>query len=441
MLISHRERPLSGKTYYYTIDATGETATQHGSAIGYATSDPYGDGTVWINDSYGLHVEGSAAYYKINSLTTDQPYWLKYNASMNLLYAAISGPIAKINNNSMWIANVINTYDGENWANATAYTAAGAGYAFEFSPVAPTTYVRASWNKGLFKVTNNVMKTNYTSSNAKIGNLKPTPAFDNYGNLWVVCSYGNSSMPVVVLPADKFAKTTATKSDWYQPSGLLSVASFNTMQRTCFLVARKNNMKIYCDGDIPPNGKGELFCWDNGEVDPTIDTYHLVNLSRFIDQNDRVILGNRNPRLTAGWSNTISWKGFELTLDLQGRFKYMVSTGGEGQLGMYQQREISYWTPSNTGAEWQKPVYSQAGGDPYSGLLGFKNASFIKIRNLSLGYNFDKKVLKSIGLNGLKLYVQGRNLGMLYSSIDFMDLDTGRTYFNRGVTAGVQVDF
>ena len=160
-----------------------------------------------------------------------------------------------------------------------------------------------------------------------------------------------------------------------------------------------------------------------------------------INADDRVILGNKNPRLTAGWSNSFSWKGFELTIDLQGRFKYMVSTGGEGQLGMYQQREISYWRPDNTGADWQKPIYNQSGGDPYSGLLGFKNASFIKIRNLSLGYNFDKKLLKSIGLNGLKLYVQGRNLGMLYSSIDFMDLDTGRTYFNRGVTAGVQVDF
>ena len=160
-----------------------------------------------------------------------------------------------------------------------------------------------------------------------------------------------------------------------------------------------------------------------------------------INADDRVILGNKNPRLTAGWSNSFSWKGFELTIDLQGRFKYMGSTGGEGQLGMYQQREISYWRPDNTGADWQKPIYNQSGGDPYSGLLGFKNASFIKIRNLSLGYNFDKKLLKSIGLNGLKLYVQGRNLGMLYSSIDFMDLDTGRTYFNRGVTAGVQVDF
>jgi hypothetical protein len=168
-----------------------------------------------------------------------------------------------------------------------------------------------------------------------------------------------------------------------------------------------------------------------------------LNGDHVIDQNDRVILGNKNPRLTAGWTNSLSWKGIELTLELQGRFKYMVSTGGEGQLGMYQQREIDYWTPNNTGAEWQKPVYSQAGGDSYSGLLGFKDASFIKIRNLSLGYSFDKKLLDKvgIGLSNAKIYIQGKNLGMLYSSVDFMDLDTGWTYYNRGFTVGLQVDF
>ena len=160
-----------------------------------------------------------------------------------------------------------------------------------------------------------------------------------------------------------------------------------------------------------------------------------------IDADDRVIIGNKNPRFTAGWSNSFSWKGFELMLELHGRFGYTISTGGEGQLGMYQQREISYWRPDNTGADWQKPVYSQAGGDPYAGLLGFKNASFIKIRNLSLGYNFDKSICNAIGINGIKLYVQGKNLGMLYSSVDFMDLDTGATFFNRGFTVGLQVEF
>lgn len=160
-----------------------------------------------------------------------------------------------------------------------------------------------------------------------------------------------------------------------------------------------------------------------------------------IDENDRVILGNRNPRWTLGWSNTFSWKGIELTLDLFGRFKYMISTGGEGQYGMYAQRQIDYWTPDNPNADWQKPVYSTAGGDSYSSLLGFKDASFIKIRNLSLGYRLNKVTCNKIGIQGAKFYVQGRNLGMLYSSVNFMDLDTGATYFNRGFTVGLQLDF
>ena len=285
---------FAGQSYYYTIDETGQTATKQGTTVGFASSDPYGDGTVWLNDANGLHISGSTAYYKLNALTTSLPYWLKYNASMNLLYAAVSGPIARINNNSTSITNVINTYNGTTWSNATAYTAAGAGYAFEFSPLSPTTYVRASWKNGIHKVTNNVLKTNYTSSNAKIASIKPTPAFDNYGNLWVVSSYLTDDEvgvvpPVAVLPANKFAKTTASKADWFVPSGLKSLNT-GDMQRSRFIVAKKNNVKIYIDGDYPhPDGSAKLFCWDNDEVDPTINNYHLVSISRFVDQNDRQV--------------------------------------------------------------------------------------------------------------------------------------------------------
>lgn len=182
------------------------------------------------------------------------------------------------------------------------------------------------------------------------------------------------------------------------------------------------------------NANGEKFT--AGNVRPKDQNGDFV-----IDEKDRVILGNQNPTWTMGWTNTFTWKGFELALELYGRFGYMVSTGGEGQLGMYQQREIDYWTPENTGAEWQKPIYSQAGGDNYSALLGFQDASFIKVRNLSLGYTLDKKVCDKIGINNLKVYVQGKNLGNLYSSIDFLDLDLGSTYYNRGFTVGLQVGF
>lgn len=182
------------------------------------------------------------------------------------------------------------------------------------------------------------------------------------------------------------------------------------------------------------NANGHNF--EVGKVKPVDQNGDYV-----IDDKDRVILGNKNPRWTMGWSNTFSYKGIDLSIELYGRFKYMISTGGEGQYGMYNQREIDYWTPDNTDAEWQKPIYSTAGGDEYSSLLGFKEASFIKVRNISLGYNFDKNICNKLGIGSLKVYAQGKNLGDLFSTVDFMDLDLGTTYYNRGFTFGIQVGF
>ena len=182
------------------------------------------------------------------------------------------------------------------------------------------------------------------------------------------------------------------------------------------------------------NEKGAKFT--EGSVRPVDQNGDYV-----IDDKDRVILGQKRPSVTGGWTNTFEYKGLELSVELYGRFGYMISTGGEGQLGMYAQRKIDYWRPDNTDAEWQKPVYSTAGGDSYSGLLGFKNASFIKLRNISLGYNFGNKVCDALGISSLKVYAQGKNLGNLFSTIDFMDLDLGSTYYNSGVTFGVQVGF
>lgn len=160
-----------------------------------------------------------------------------------------------------------------------------------------------------------------------------------------------------------------------------------------------------------------------------------------ITDKDKVILGNRNPRLTMGWNNTFSYKGLELAVEMYGRFKYMINRGGQGQLGMYQQQEISYWTPTNTNADYQMPIYNQSGGDPYSSLLGFQKASFLKLRNVSLGYFVPKKVCKNLGISSVKVYAQARNLCDIYSTMSDYDLDLGRTYFDRGYTVGLQVEF
>lgn len=159
------------------------------------------------------------------------------------------------------------------------------------------------------------------------------------------------------------------------------------------------------------------------------------------DDNDRVILGNINPRWTFGWTNTFSYKGIELSAQMYGRFKYMISTGGEAQLGRYNQRAINYWTPDNTNADYQMPIYNQSGGDAYSDLIGYKDANFLKMRNISLGYVLPKSIIKNIGLSNLKVYVQANNPFTIYSSVDFLDLDLGGATYNRGVVFGLDVTF
>ena len=171
---------------------------------------------------------------------------------------------------------------------------------------------------------------------------------------------------------------------------------------------------------------------------------HDVNGDYKMDIEDRIVLGNRNPKTTMGWTNNFSYKGIELGFSMIGRMGYTFSTGGEALTAHANQREVDYWTPQNTGAEWQKPILAQSTSgskDNFSSLLGFRDASFIKMRNISLGYNFPKSILKPATLSHAKIYAQVINPFSIHQSIDGFDLDTGKTYFNRSFVFGLEVGF
>lgn len=160
--------------------------------------------------------------------------------------------------------------------------------------------------------------------------------------------------------------------------------------------------------------------------------------------NDRIVIGNRNPTTTLGWTNNFSYKGIELGFSIVGRMGYTFYTGGEALTAHANQREVDYWTPQNPGAEWQKPILAQAtagSGDDFSTLLGYRKASFLKVRNISLGYNLPKNILKAATLSHAKVYAQVINPFSLKQSIDGFDLDTGKTYFNRSFVFGLEVGF
>ena len=178
-----------------------------------------------------------------------------------------------------------------------------------------------------------------------------------------------------------------------------------------------------------------------------------AGMARPVDQNgdykidpndDRVVIGHTRPRWTFGMTNTFSYKNFDLSVMLYGRFDYMVDTGGEWQGGRYTQRKINYNNETNKNAEYQKPIHDDGGGDPYYQILGYKNGSFLKVRNISLGYTFPQTLVKKWNLSNLKVYVQAKNPGRIFSNIDFLELDASQNLtstWNRGFTIGLNVGF
>ncbi|MFA5326845.1 MAG: TonB-dependent receptor [Prolixibacteraceae bacterium] len=157
--------------------------------------------------------------------------------------------------------------------------------------------------------------------------------------------------------------------------------------------------------------------------------------------NDRVIIGNKIPKYIVGLTNTFNYKGFELSVFLYGRMGYVYDAGGEGLVGRYQQREVNYYTINNTNSDYQKPIYSAGYGDQYYASLGYKQSAFLKIRNISLGYNLPEQVTGKLGVSKLRLYVQASNPGFVFNKVSWIDTDLSYHASNRGFVMGLSVQF
>lgn len=157
--------------------------------------------------------------------------------------------------------------------------------------------------------------------------------------------------------------------------------------------------------------------------------------------NDRKIVGQKNPSWTAGLVNTFTYKNWELSFFIFSRWNFTMEAGAESLQGRFAQRLVDYWTPTNPTNAYPAPNYDRASGDEFKSSMNYQDGSFVKLRNISLGYQFPKQVLGNLGISNLKLFAQFRNPGLLYSKVDWLDPDLGGSTFNRGFILGVNVGF
>jgi len=79
--------------------------------------------------------------------------------------------------------------------------------------------------------------------------------------------------------------------------------------------------------------------------------------------------------------------------------------------------KVDYWTPENTDAKYPKPGGIMSGDNPkYGSTLGYFDASYLKIRTISLGYNFDNSNwVNNAGIDNLRLYFTVQNPFVMFS--------------------------
>jgi TonB-linked SusC/RagA family outer membrane protein len=291
----------------------------------------------------------------------------------------------------------------------------------------------------------------YTSNTTDLLMLKTIPSVtgfvNTYANIGATASQGiDLSVTTVNLNRGGFEWNSTFNGSW-QDNHIVTLANGANDDITNKWFIGQSQGVIY---DYQSNG-----LWkdtDAAEMAKFNANGHsfTVGMVRPIDQNgdykidannDRRVLGSTIPKFIVGLTNKFDYKGFSLSVVLYGRLSYLYNTGGEALSGRSNQRLVSYYTPNNTNADYQRPFYTAATGDPYFTALAYKNGSFIKIRNISLGYNLPEKFSKSIGVSRSRIYVQALNPGMIFSNIDWVDMDLQSSAWNRGFTMGINVDF
>lgn len=129
-----------------------------------------------------------------------------------------------------------------------------------------------------------------------------------------------------------------------------------------------------------------------------------------IDESDYQIIGSPMPDWTAGFVNTFGYKNFDLMIDIYARiggvyndeFTYMYTAWDNEH---WNKLNVKYWTAEN-----RSNKYQQIGAvSYYTQVLGDVSGTFVKVRNITLGYNFSESLLKRLSLSKARCYLAVQN--------------------------------
>ena len=192
--------------------------------------------------------------------------------------------------------------------------------------------------------------------------------------------------------------------------------------------------------------------------DPTTSTapgdikFKDLNHDGVINDQDRTNIGNANPNFTYGLTNTFTYKGFDLSVFIQGsagnkvlNFTRWYTEGGTSN-GNYSTDVIKRWTAAGTSNTMPRLVLNDPNGNNRVSDRFVENASYMRVKNVRLSYALPVKWINSATFKKVQIYASAQNL-ITVTNYTGMDpevgggVDIGFYPQARTILGGITIDF
>ena len=188
---------------------------------------------------------------------------------------------------------------------------------------------------------------------------------------------------------------------------------------------------------------------DDGKVSPGNSTLD--------DHGDLRVIGNSTPRYRFGINLNAEWKGIDFSVFFQGVMKRDYWFGNEPYFwgasgGMWQScvfvEHLDYWSPDNQDAYYPLPYFSNT-KNKQTQTRYLQDASYIRCKNMQLGYSLPRNLIRRIGMSNCRIYVSVDNLFTCSKMLSVFDPEAlsgsngaGKLYpLTRTWAAGVSLNF
>ncbi|MCH3995366.1 MAG: TonB-dependent receptor [Prevotella sp.] len=178
-----------------------------------------------------------------------------------------------------------------------------------------------------------------------------------------------------------------------------------------------------------------------------------LNNDGVINDDDRTVIGNPNPTHLFSMSNVLSWKGFELNIYLQGVAGNKIFNANKidltGMSAAYNQLTdvLSRWHGEGTSNVMPRAVYGDPNGNNRISDRYVESGSYLRLKTISLSYDFPKQWLKYLTVEGAKLTLSCENVATItgYSGFDpevgVNGIDLSSYPVSRTFNVGLNINF